>query len=210
MTGKQTLISFHAGANDCLRPNYNPELAKQRYHDGVAELAATGATIMLFTVLDRVDAKGIASEWTPWVMLPALVNPTGNGQVYTSVQWAYELSATATWSNFDSPTSPVGTSVSGQFSSSSNATISDPTNGTPIFVRVKIANNMFETLNDQNIVVKVDGYLPGGLSDIYGTNTGGFDPCTQATAFYKEASFLVKARPTINAVTGTFIQQLNP
>ena len=62
VTGKQTLISFHAGANDCLRPNYNPELAKQRYHDGVAELAATGATIMLFTVLDRVDAKGKTAD----------------------------------------------------------------------------------------------------------------------------------------------------
>jgi lysophospholipase L1-like esterase len=62
VTGKDTLISFHAGANDGLRPNYNPELAKQRYHDAVAELTATGASLMLFTVLDRVDAKGKTAD----------------------------------------------------------------------------------------------------------------------------------------------------
>ena len=62
VTGKDTLISFHAGANDGLRPNYNPALAKQRYHDAVAELTATGATVMLFTVLDRVDAKGKTAD----------------------------------------------------------------------------------------------------------------------------------------------------
>ena len=64
VTGKDTLVSFHAGANDVIRPNYDPELAKPRYRKGVADLTATGATVMLFTVIDKVDGKGkVAEMW---------------------------------------------------------------------------------------------------------------------------------------------------
>ena len=64
VTGKDTLDSFHAGANDVIRPNYDPELAKPRYRKGVADLTATGATVMLFTVIDKVDGKGkVAEMW---------------------------------------------------------------------------------------------------------------------------------------------------
>ena len=64
VTGKDTLVSFHAGANDVIRPNYDPELAKPRYRKGVADLTATGATVMLFTVIDKVDGKGkVADMW---------------------------------------------------------------------------------------------------------------------------------------------------
>lgn len=64
VTGKDTLISFHAGANDVIRPNYVPEIAKQRYKRAVADLTSTGATVMLFTVIDKVDGKGkVADLW---------------------------------------------------------------------------------------------------------------------------------------------------
>ena len=64
VTGKDTLVSFHAGANDVIRPNYDANLAKPRYRNGVKELVATGATVMLFTVVERVDGKGkVADLW---------------------------------------------------------------------------------------------------------------------------------------------------
>lgn len=62
ITGPETLVSFHAGANDALRPGFDPALAKQRYQDAVRKLAATGATVMLFTVLEDTGNKGRGSK----------------------------------------------------------------------------------------------------------------------------------------------------
>lgn len=62
--GKETLISFHAGANDVIRPKYDPEVAKPKYRKGVADLVATGGTIVLFTVVEKVDGKSrVAQLW---------------------------------------------------------------------------------------------------------------------------------------------------
>jgi lysophospholipase L1-like esterase len=62
ITGKETLISFHAGANDVLRPGYRPENVFPIYNDAVRKLSATGATLMLFTVLERTGNTGRGSE----------------------------------------------------------------------------------------------------------------------------------------------------
>ena len=56
--GKNTLVSFHAGANDVLRPNYKPEISLAQYERGVKTLTDAGATVILFTVVDKVDGKG--------------------------------------------------------------------------------------------------------------------------------------------------------
>jgi lysophospholipase L1-like esterase len=62
--GKQTLVSFHAGANDVLRPNYKPEISLPEYERGVKQLCESGATVMLFTVVDKVAGKGkTATLW---------------------------------------------------------------------------------------------------------------------------------------------------
>jgi lysophospholipase L1-like esterase len=60
--GKQTLVSFHAGANDVLRPSYNPVVSFAEYEKGVKQLTDAGATVILFTVIDKVDAKGKTAE----------------------------------------------------------------------------------------------------------------------------------------------------
>jgi lysophospholipase L1-like esterase len=52
------LVSFHAGANDLLRPSYNHEVATAQYADAVKALHATGADVMLFTVAEPVGSKG--------------------------------------------------------------------------------------------------------------------------------------------------------
>jgi len=58
VSGPETLLSFHAGANDAIRPNYDAALSRQRYTDAVRKAAASGATIMLFTVLEETGNTG--------------------------------------------------------------------------------------------------------------------------------------------------------
>jgi hypothetical protein len=60
--GKSTLVSFHAGANDVLRPNYKPEISLPQYERGVKALTDAGATVIVFTVVDKVDGKGKTAE----------------------------------------------------------------------------------------------------------------------------------------------------
>jgi len=62
ITGKETLVSFHAGANDVLRPSYQPVIAKERYRNALKELKGTGATIICFTIVEEVDGKGRTAE----------------------------------------------------------------------------------------------------------------------------------------------------
>jgi lysophospholipase L1-like esterase len=62
ITGPKTLISFHAGANDALRPSYKPEVAIALYEEAVRRIAASGATLMLFTVLERTGNTGRGSD----------------------------------------------------------------------------------------------------------------------------------------------------
>ena len=60
--GPQTLVSFHAGANDVIRPKYNSEIVLPLYSEAVRRLAASGATILLFTVLERTGNTGRAAK----------------------------------------------------------------------------------------------------------------------------------------------------
>jgi lysophospholipase L1-like esterase len=62
VTGKDTLISFHAGANDALRPGYDAAKTIAKYQGAVRQLAASGATILLFTGLEDTGNKGRGSE----------------------------------------------------------------------------------------------------------------------------------------------------
>jgi lysophospholipase L1-like esterase len=62
VTGPETLVSFHAGANDVIRPKYNSEIVLPLYADAVRRLAASGATILLFTVLERTGNTGRAAK----------------------------------------------------------------------------------------------------------------------------------------------------
>ncbi len=60
--GKHTLVTFHAGANDVIRPNYKPELVLPLYSQAVRTIAASGATVLLFTVLERTGNTGKTAE----------------------------------------------------------------------------------------------------------------------------------------------------
>jgi lysophospholipase L1-like esterase len=62
VTGSDTLVSFHAGANDALRPGYQASIAIPLYQEAVRLIAKSGATVMLFTVLENTGNKGKGSE----------------------------------------------------------------------------------------------------------------------------------------------------
>lgn len=62
VTGKETVVSFHAGANDVLRPNYKQEIVLPLYAQAVSDLAASGATVLLFTVLERTGNTGKTAD----------------------------------------------------------------------------------------------------------------------------------------------------
>jgi len=62
VTGPETLISFHAGANDVIRPGYKAEIVLAQYADAVRRLAASGATILVFTVLERTGNTGRSAK----------------------------------------------------------------------------------------------------------------------------------------------------
>jgi lysophospholipase L1-like esterase len=62
ITGKDTLVAFHAGANDVLRPSYQPAIAKERYRKALSELSKTDAKIIAFTIVEEVDGKGKTAD----------------------------------------------------------------------------------------------------------------------------------------------------
>ena len=62
VTGSDTLVSFHAGANDALRPGYQADVAIALYQDAVRSIARSGAQVMLFTVLEKTGNQGRGAE----------------------------------------------------------------------------------------------------------------------------------------------------
>ena len=55
--GSSTLVSFHAGANNALRPGWDPAAVRRMYRDAVARLAETGARVMVFTVQEAREPR---------------------------------------------------------------------------------------------------------------------------------------------------------
>ena len=62
VNGPDTLISFHAGANDVIRPGYNAQLVLNQYANAVRRIAASGATVLVFTVLERTGNTGRSAK----------------------------------------------------------------------------------------------------------------------------------------------------
>jgi len=56
LDASHVLVSFHAGANDVLRPKYEPERTFTLYDEAVRTLHQSGAQLMLFCVLETFAA----------------------------------------------------------------------------------------------------------------------------------------------------------
>lgn len=52
-----TLVTFHAGANNVLRPKFEPAQVFETYRDAVAQISETGAKLLLFTVREVSNPK---------------------------------------------------------------------------------------------------------------------------------------------------------
>ncbi len=64
VTGPNTLFSFHGGVNDAMRPTYKLEIVLAQYRQAVQMIASSGATIILFTVLEGTGKAGkMADLW---------------------------------------------------------------------------------------------------------------------------------------------------
>lgn len=61
-TGASTIISFHAGANDVIRPKYDPNKTIDTYNAAVDKLKASGAALMLFCVMEESDKKNKTAQ----------------------------------------------------------------------------------------------------------------------------------------------------
>ncbi len=175
-----------------ITPNANPTLASMEVTYGEN------------TLFYRVTASGILGEWRPSIRIPAL---NGLGQNYIAVEWNQTIDGSGTWHSFGLTS---GDTDGGDFVSTDDAIVDNAVTGTPILVRVRIANENYETLADQPILVGVDGYLPDAYteSDIIGGT--GSNACDPEVAFGKQATYTILARPTLTPGAGMdpFIQKL--
>lgn len=58
LAGHGDLITFHAGANDALRPSFDPIVIAGLHREAVERLVATGATVLIFSAAGREGARG--------------------------------------------------------------------------------------------------------------------------------------------------------
>lgn len=56
--GTPALVSFHAGANDVLRPRSDVDAVLRRYGQAVGRLTAETSHVLLFTVIERAGGSG--------------------------------------------------------------------------------------------------------------------------------------------------------
>ena len=62
VNGPSTVISFHAGANDVIRPKYDPAKTIDTYNNAVDEIIKSGATLMLFCVLEDTGKRNKTAQ----------------------------------------------------------------------------------------------------------------------------------------------------
>ena len=60
--GPSTIVSFHAGANDVIRPKYDPEKTMRTYNSAVDALIKGGVSLMLFCVLEDSGKKNKTAQ----------------------------------------------------------------------------------------------------------------------------------------------------
>ena len=62
VNGPSTVISFHAGANDVIRPKYDPVKTIDTYNNAVDDIIKSGATLMLFCVLEDTGKRNKTAQ----------------------------------------------------------------------------------------------------------------------------------------------------
>lgn len=137
------------------------------------------------TLYFEIMASGVLGAWRPSFRIPALAS----GQAYTSID--YSIDGGTNWIS-------LGTAA-GDLVGGTNATISDEVNGTPIYLRVVIDNENYESLTLQTLNFAVDGHLPTAytVSDVVSDSD-----CTEASEFAKNTDYSILPRPTLTGTPG--------
>lgn len=167
---------------------------------GAAVTAGTPGTVLLTygenSIYYVATASGIVGDWRPSVRIPDLET----SQTYVAVEWTADMTGAGGWVNMGAAT----TGASQDLVSPSDATCTD-VDGTPILIRVRILNNNWQTLADQDIELALDGYLPTAYSVSDITGGTGLDACDPLAAWGRTATFTINARPTITGTPATMV-----
>lgn len=164
---------------------------------GAAVTVGTPGTVLLTygenTIYYVATASGIEGDWRPSIRVPALLA----SQTYVAVEWTANMTGAGGWVDMGVAT----TGATQDLVSPSDATCTD-VDGTPILIRVRLLNNNWQTLANQDIVLAIDGYLPTAyaVSDIVSATD-----CTTAAPFAKTGTFTINARPTITGTPATMV-----
>ena len=62
VNGPTTIISFHAGANDVIRPKYDPDKTIDSYNEAVDQIIKSNASLMLFCVLEDTGKRNKTAQ----------------------------------------------------------------------------------------------------------------------------------------------------
>ena len=134
------------------------------------------------TFYSKVTASNISGEWTPSVKIPTL----NSGQTIKELGWSTTVSGT--YAAFPGAANSTG----GEFSSQDKA-IAAADGSLPIFIKLVISNGIWEGLEEQNLVIGVDGtYSNTALYDVKSSTD-----CAEEDAFGKTVTQTIKARPAI-------------
>lgn len=147
------------------------------------------------TIYYKITASGILGAWKPSIRIPALLGD----QTYATARWS--SNGGTTWGAVTGFT--AGSGATQDLGLAADATVTDAVNGSTYLLELVINNNNFETLADQVLNVKVDGFLPTAysISDIIGGI--GATACNQADDFSvvsgntKNANYTITHRPTV-------------
>jgi len=148
------------------------------------------------TIYYKITASGILGDWRPTVRIPALAGD----QTYASARWSSDNGTT--WGAVTGFTAASGATQDLGLAVDATVTL---VAGSSYLVELVINNNDYETLADQVLNVKVDGFLPTAytVSDIQGAPSA--TPCAPAPVFDKNADYTITHRPTITPAVVTTI-----
>lgn len=155
------------------------------------------------TLYYKITASGFVGKWKPQLKLPALA--TTGGQKYVKAEWK---DAAGTWHTFGAAT----TAATQDLTSTDLADIPAPSTAgaTPTasyIVRVVIDNERFETLANQTLNIATDGTYGGTTHTSLNDKK---DNCSaDEAAFADKDDYTIKARPTVGASSGAFIQEVH-
>lgn len=139
----------------------------------------------------RINASNYAGDWTPSFRIEGL----DAVQTLTTVTWATDSLFTTTHT----------TTIAGNVATSTDDATAAFDGSLPIYVKIEVDNNSFETLADLPITLGVDGIITVGattLDDVVSETD-----CSIEVAFGKSVDQTIMARPTVtpDPATGPFI-----